>query len=292
MGSFFLFCDIMRRYVFIFCLLTAVSMVGACAGPVHNREDYANQQIARAGWTQEMIDADRFHLAMFHALPVARVETVYIYIEGDGLAWLNRSTPSLNPTPSKPVALDLALKHGAGAVYLARPCQYGGADDAPCADNKWWTSGRFAPEVIDATAMAVDRIKGIYGARNVVLVGYSGGGAVAALVAARRADVAELVTVAGNLDTGAWTALHNVSPLSGSLNPADQWAALRHIPQRHFVGGADKAVPPQIAHAYAAHFPEGQRPAIIEREGYDHSCCWVDNWPGLYGYSAPPAHMR
>lgn len=282
----------MKNTVVVLCLLSFMLTLSACAGSGRGRVDAAGQRAAQAGWEQGVVDAGLFHLTMFYASSTTEVETVYIYIEGDGLAWLNRSTPSLNPTPTNPVALDLALKHGAGAVYLARPCQYGGADDAPCADNKWWTSGRFAPEVIDATAMAVDRIKGIYGARNVVLVGYSGGGAVAALVAARRADVAELVTVAGNLDTGAWTALHNVSPLSGSLNPADQWAALRHIPQRHFVGGADKAVPPQIAHAYAAHFPEGQRPAIIEREGYDHSCCWVDNWPGLYGYSAPPAHMR
>jgi hypothetical protein len=44
---------------------------------------------------------------------------------------------------------------------------------------------------------------------------------VASLVAARRHDVVRLVTVAGNLDHLAWTTLHGVSPLTGSLNPAD-----------------------------------------------------------------------
>jgi hypothetical protein len=66
--------------------------------------------------------------------------------------------------------------------------------------------------VISASNQAVDALKQRYGAQEIVLVGYSGGGAVAALVAARRTDVVRLVTVAGNLDHLAWTHLHSVPP--------------------------------------------------------------------------------
>ncbi len=206
---------------------------------------------------------------------VKATDTVYIFIEGDGFAWRDRSTPSKNPTPKNPLALNLALEHGEEAVYLARPCQYTGAKDQICRDNKWWTSHRFAPEVISATGQAIDLIKQQRGARTVVLVGYSGGGAVAALVAAKRTDLAQLVTIAGNLDTVAWTNLHKVRPLTGSLNPANDWMTLQNIPQQHFVGANDPVMPPQIAQSYASRFPENKRPLVTIMPGYDHSCCWA-----------------
>jgi pimeloyl-ACP methyl ester carboxylesterase len=58
------------------------------------------------------------------------------------------------------------------------------------------------------------------GSTRLTLVGYSGGGTIAVLLAARRSDVAEVITVAANLDVGYWTQRDGLSPLTGSLDPA------------------------------------------------------------------------
>lgn len=153
------------------------------------------------------------------------------------------------------------------AIYLARPCQYVDLDTQPYCTPQYWTNRRFAPEVIDAANAAIDILKNRYRAHKLTLAGYSGGGAVAALVAARRDDVTELITFAGNLDTQAWTTLHDISPLSGSLSPADYWNDLKNIPQTHYVGAQDDIMPPVIAQSYARRFSENMRPEIIIEEG-------------------------
>lgn len=273
----------MARTLLLSILAIPCLLLGGCRHSIENRLAYAEQITAPAGWGEHLLDGGAFHLAARWPQQQEKTQTLYIYIEGDGLAWRDRSTPSLNPTPVKPVALELALQQGANAAYLARPCQYGGINDAACTDNRWWTSHRFAPEVIDATNRAIDEIRRAHGAQHLVLIGYSGGGAVAALVAARRTDVAGLVTVAGNLDTDAWTHLHKVRALSGSLNPADQWQALQDIPQHHYAGEDDRIVPPAVARSYAARFPVDKRPAVTVLNGHDHACCWTGSWKTILG---------
>jgi dienelactone hydrolase len=204
-----------------------------------------------------------------------------IYIEGDGLAWLNSSTPSDDPTPMDPLALKLALRDDAPSAYLARPCQYAADDRKKSCAQKYWTHSRFSEEVIQSGNQAIDQIKHKFAAKKLVLVGYSGGGAVAALIAARRLDVARLITIAGNIDHLAWTRKYHLSPLSGSLNPADEWIYLQHIPQTHFIGGKDEVIGGYVARSYASHFPADLQPSIVVVPQYDHHCCWVDNWPAL-----------
>jgi pimeloyl-ACP methyl ester carboxylesterase len=180
--------------------------------------------------------------------------------------------------------LRLALAQPTGnVVYLARPCQFVDTDAPGCA-QRYWTEARFAPEVVGATGQAIDVLKRHAGARRLMLVGYSGGGAVAALVAARRDDVERLVTVAGNLDHRTWAAFHHLSPLTESLNPADEVDALRRIPQLHFVGSRDTVIPPRQAVDFAALFPAGQRPMIRVEAGFDHRCCWAEQWKNLWRF--------
>ncbi len=129
---------------------------------------------------------------------------LHVYIEGDGHAWENTRTPSSDPTPHSDVTLRLAAADptACAVLYLARPCQYTRVLSPACA-TRYWTDARFAPEVISATNAAIDRAKAQTGAQRVVLVGFSGGGAVAVLAATLRDDVAFLGTVAGNLDHAA-----------------------------------------------------------------------------------------
>jgi pimeloyl-ACP methyl ester carboxylesterase len=189
--------------------------------------------------------------------------------------------PSADPTPRDPLALRLALAHpGANAVYLARPCQYVGAQARGCAP-RYWTEQRFAPEVIEASDRALDALVRRAGASRLTLVGYSGGGAVAALLAVRRPDVERLITVAGNLDPQRWTAYHGVAPLTGSLSPLDAIQQLARVPQLHFAGGEDAIVPPVLLEEFVRRFAPPARPRIEVEPEFDHRCCWAQRWPDL-----------
>ncbi len=147
---------------------------------------------AARGWQRLDLAAPPFVLAAFLPGPLAqggaagRILTVYL--EGDGLAWLSATRPSSDPTPLTPMALLLAQADPGPAAALARPCQYGTLTAEGC-DSRYWTSHRFAPEVIAATSLAVSRLKELSGAGGLRLGGYSGGAAVAALGAAERDDV-------------------------------------------------------------------------------------------------------
>lgn len=264
--------------LWVFILL----LVGCTGVSPAQRHADAERIVINAGWQRMVLDTSTFSLAAFVPRTLTQAETLTVYIEGDGMAWVDSHTPSFDPTPRDPVALQLALRDpNAHAVYLARPCQYVTGNDRHLCENKYWTEHRFAPEVIDASTQAIEQLKRRYHARNIVLIGYSGGGAVAALVASRRADVVQLVTVAGNLDIAAWAAQKRISPLTGSLNPADAWAALVNTPQLHFVGGADKVMGPEFAESYRVRFPAGQQPQVIVVPEFNHHCCWVQDWPSL-----------
>jgi pimeloyl-ACP methyl ester carboxylesterase len=239
--------------------------------------------IARdAGWSQRLIAVDRFDLASFSSPATTGSELLTIYIEGDGLAFLDRATASDDPTPLDPLALRLALAAPQRpAAYVARPCQYVLPDHARNCGPALWTSRRYAPEVIDSLDRAADTLKASAGARRLVLVGYSGGGAVAAVLAARRSDVAGLITVVANLDLGYWVRRDKLAPLPGSLDPADFAGALAAVPQVHFTGGRDEVVGTDVARAYLARLPKPNRAAIVEIADYDHRCCWADHWRDL-----------
>lgn len=263
------------------CLLALLSSACATIPTPRERLTHADALAAQKGWRASRIPLGRFELVAYAPPHAPSAEVLTIYIEGDGFAWVNGNTPSADPTPRDPLALRLALLHPDGpAVYLARPCQYVDAARTDCA-QRYWTQARFAEEVVDAQNRAVDLLKRAFGARQLVLVGYSGGGAVAALVAARRMDVARLVTVAGNLDHRAWTAHHRVAPLSESLNAADAADRLGNVPQTHFIGGKDWVIPPGLA----THWPlgikgsDGHHVRIVPE--FDHGCCWAERWPAL-----------
>jgi pimeloyl-ACP methyl ester carboxylesterase len=137
---------------------------------------------------------------------------------------------------------------------------------------------RFSDDAVTAMNSAVGRAKQHSGASTVNLVGYSGGGAMAALIAERRNDVNCLVTVAAPLDTNAWTDARRVSRLDASLNPADAAASLRTVRQTHFTGGRDQMVPAATSKRFFERVPGAD---IIGKESYDHRCCWDDEWANL-----------
>lgn len=233
------------------------------------------------GWKEVQFEAPPFVLTGFVKPGAKFADTLHVYIEGDGRAWIRRRPPE-DPTPTDPVALNLALADGAPAVlYLARPCQFTTRATKGACALPYWSIRRFSEEVVSSMNLAVSGYKRESGARQIVIIGYSGGGAVAALIAAWRDDVALLITVAGTLDHRVWTSHHQVSPLTGSLNPVDQAARLAAIPQIHFVGADDEVVPPLVAESYMRALPFRNNARVIRIPGYDHPCCWDRDWPAL-----------
>lgn len=209
--------------------------------------------------------------------------TATVYIEGDGFPWMSRQVPALDPTPRNPVALHLATRDdGPNVIYMARPCQYSKLldRDKACTDN-FWTYARYSPQVIQVMNTALDDIRQRYGFTGFHLVGYSGGGAVAALMAQSRGDVRSLRTVAGNMDVAVFSALHSEPYPRQSLNPATGAQRLAHIPQHHFIGRQDEIMPTPVFDSYA----RAMGPSACLRssfvDGADHETGWVNKWPVL-----------
>ena len=270
-----------RRLVFS-CLIAAVA-AGACTSvpaPAERRQS-VEQMAADAGMTPMTLTTTRFDL---YALTrqSAPSDLLVIYIEGDGFAWARRNTRSTDPTPADPVALALSAVDRAPAVaWLARPCQFTGGESARNCNSELWTGARYGEEVVAAMNDAIGTLKKKAGATQLGLVGYSGGGAIAALVAMRREDVAWLRTVAAPLDTHAFTSFHKVSPMTGSLNPADDAARLAALPQIHYVGAADKTVPETITLDFLERMGDTSCARLVVLPGMGHHGQWASEWTTL-----------
>ncbi|MBF0253829.1 MAG: alpha/beta hydrolase [Candidatus Omnitrophica bacterium] len=245
------------------------------------RQNTAQDLADRGRLTRTVLPAGEFHLTAFSRTSDP-ARPLRIYIEGDGYAWVSRSRPSNDPTPIDPVALRLAAADPyPNVVYLARPCQYGSltADDA--CNPFYWTEGRFSEEVIRSANEAVGGLAAEGGFQKIELIGYSGGAAIAVLVAARRHDVAAIRTVAGDLDNGRLIRIHSLSPMEASLEPLDAAAGLGNIPQIHFVGESDKVVPLEVARSFVDKLPPGSSARIVTVPGASHGKGWAERWKNL-----------
>ena len=272
-------------------LIAAVPLLAACAvATPAERAAQADALAAAQGWQKQRFAAPPFTLLGYvgPANP-GPSRTLAVYIEGDGLAWEHRTRPSSDPTPIDPVGLKLALQDRSRyRLYLARPCQYLPPAELARCNPVYWQGRRLAPEVIAALDAALAQQPAHTSARDIALFGWSGGGAAAALLAARRHDVVRLVTIAADLDLARWTRLKGVDPLEGSLDPADQAAALQAIPQLHFVGLDDDIVPPAVLDGFLAHMPDRSRVTVVRVPDFSHHCCWARDWPVLLRRAGEP----
>ena len=265
-------------------LITSLALVGTsgCLPGVVERTN-ALAEATRAGFQREVLQTRDFELVVYHK-GLNQKGNMAIYVEGDGRAWRTQTRISKNPTPNNPVALRLAVRDpSASVVYIARPCQYLTTEQMRSCSAKYWSTYRYAPEVIAATnealAWALAQKPAQIPGFALGLVGYSGGAAVAALVASQRSDIDWLASVAGNLDHAYWTRLHDITPLYHSLNAADYGVKLAPIAQYHFVGSDDDKVPASVAQSYQRQLPSTEHSRVITVEGYSHGCCWPESWP-------------
>jgi len=194
-----------------------------------------------------------------------------IYLEGDGVPWRNNE-PSTNPTGQKRLGFQLFLQDESATAYLARPCYDKETMPANCTPELW-TSGRYSETVVSTLMQAIEQMapRG-----DIELVGYSGGGTLAALIAHRLTRVSRVLTLAANLDHDAWSQHHRSLPLTSSLNPVDD-AATASVRELHLFGADDTIAPAALAQAYF----ENHAATVGVIDGFTHRCCWVEQWPQI-----------
>jgi len=256
--------------------LAILLALAACAGP-SPRFDSEAQEL---GFVREDVAGAGFKHAVYRTRRTATGNRLHVYLEGDGTPWTDGRDPSVDPTPRSPVALTLMARDPEAALLLGRPCYHGHYADTGCRPALW-TDARYSEAVVASMARALDAVRPP-GAR-LTLIGHSGGGTLAMLLAERVAGVDAVVTIAGNLDVAAWARRHDYEPLSGSLDPSARPPLPARIRQIHFAGERDREVPPDLVAAAARRQP-GARFEV--RAGFDHACCWLRDWPGIFTQSA------
>jgi hypothetical protein len=258
-----------------------IFFLSACAD-IENRIEQANILSHETGFQRSVIETSFFKIVTFSRFG-SKLDKVTIYIEGDGYAFIDRNSPSANPTPKNPVSLKLALLDDSeNVIYMARPCQYlHSGEDINCA-VEYWTDKRYAVEVLKAFSQVIDKLKESKQVKQFRLVGYSGGATIAAILAAARADVVDLRTIAGNLDITTFTREHNLSAMPDSLNPVDYASSLATLPQVHYIASNDKIVTKAISDHYIAaikmYDPNIACVQVITIEGISHAKGWDTFW--------------
>lgn len=228
------------------------------------------------GFIPQRVKGGQFALQTYQKITDPNLPYV-IYIEGDGLAF-RRKRPSVNPTPIRATMLLLAtMDSRPNVVYLARPCQYLLHENGSACNYHYWTDKRMSEDSVAAINEAINNIS--HG-KSVDLIGFSGGGGLAVLIAARNSHVKSIVTIAGNLDHKSFNEYHKVTQMPASLNPIDYAQKVSTIPQLHLSGGNDKVVPPFIADGFvkAAHSSCVHK-EVVASAGHHEG--WEQVWPAL-----------
>ncbi len=209
-----------------FWLLVAVQVSG-CASPSQRMDGRAID----LGYTRVVVRGDGYdHIAYLKKSRASMSSALHVYLDGDGTPWVRKRVAAADPTPRKPLMLELMALDPAPSIYLGRPCYHG--LNTPACTPDVWTDRRYSEAVVASMTAALNRLSADYEA--LVLMGYSGGGTLAMLMAERLPKTETVITVAANLDTDRWSELHRQQPLSGSLNPAARPPLPPRIRQMHF----------------------------------------------------------
>jgi dienelactone hydrolase len=251
-----------------FCTALTVSL--SCLGPATR----IDRQAERLGLSRSVVEGTEFGHVIYQSADSSTAGPLHIYLEGDGSPWIGETRISSDPTPRRAYALELMALDSRSSAYIGRPCYHGEQKEEPC-NPGLWTHQRYSPQVVDSLEATIRSVAAERSDPGLILIGFSGGGVLAMLLADRLQNTRAIVTIASNLDIDAWTELHDYSPLTDSLNPARQPPLPTAIRQFHLAGGRDTRVPPEIIEPAAGLQPDSQYRMYPE---FDHTCCWTEIW--------------
>jgi hypothetical protein len=222
--------------------------------------------------TEEKITVQGFDLyAQKNNLQSAK--KLHIYIEGDGRPWIYDRI-ALDPGPFDPVVLSLMQQDQSPSFYLGRPCYFQSkvSLSVQCTPDLW-TRARYSKKIVDILIEALNSQSDLARYEEWILIGHSGGGTLAYLMAQELPQVKTVVAISSNLDLDAWVKKHQYAPLDWSLNPASLQNK-KSIRMFYLAGGKDKNVPLELNKT----FLEQINAKIIYRADYNHVCCWKKEW--------------
>ena len=240
-------------------------MLSGCATPAQHFETVATDY----GFSPQTVAGQSFeHRIYANSESLQKLQKeLHVYLDGDG-------TPgNSDPTSSNPLILSLMAQDKAPSILLGRPC-YHSLNRLPICHEMLWTSKRYSKEIVDSMVAALKGWLQKYPAQKVILIGYSGGGALAALMADKIPTVQTVLTVAANLDVDGWSQAHGYPPLSESLNPITEKKLSSRIRQIHLAGSDDDIVPAAIVKSYS----DQQQAYYHLFPDFDHQCCWEEVW--------------
>jgi hypothetical protein len=276
-------------YIEIWILFLTYIALTACATPAQRIDTLATQ----FKFKRTEITSEKFRHVIYTSANWEARGPLHVYIEGDGRPWLQPNSVSMDPTPEEPMALQLMALDQRPSLYLGRPCYFGFAFTEGCGPLLW-THHRYSETVVASLVQALSRYLehnlNDSNDRTIRLIGYSGGGVLAMLMAERLKQTTAVVTIAANLDIHMWTQRHQYSKMTGSLNPAQRPPLPKHIKQLHLVGGKDRNVSAKVVARVVRHQPKDNT-QLIRYENHDHICCWLQVWPEVINQIANVPHL-
>lgn len=201
-------------------------------------------------FNKTMVETEHFSFLVFEK-DITPGQPIRVYIEDDG-----------TPNPTKAMGLKLAQKDPyQNVIYVARPCQY--TQNQVCANKEVYTSARYNEEVVKEMKELATYLVRKHKAPSLEFVGFGGGAPMALLLSARVPEVTRVITIAGILDTEAYTTHNNLPRLTGSLNPADERNILAQMSQVHYVGGRDNITTKRMAERFVSRL-QNPRSAVVK----------------------------
>ena len=221
---------------------------------------------------------DKGFIDIFSLQKIENRQEVIVYIEGDGLSWIDRFTPSSDPTPVDPLTFKLAkLDQNPNVIYLARSCQY--IRNNECR-KEIWTKLQYSKPIIGLYEEILEEIAQRHS--KVHLIGYSGGSVIAMhLASLDKKKVKSVRTIAGNINPNEFTKLLNLSSYQTSINLDLIDDKIKDISQTHFYGNKDKVIPKEIYSNYQDQYLNNSCVKITKANA-SHIKGWQKFWKNNY----------
>ncbi|MFT7561431.1 MAG: hypothetical protein ACI93R_003358 [Flavobacteriales bacterium] len=270
---------ILKSLILITLLL---ALIGCTMSPEHKTE----KTIRKLKMTAIDVDGGEFTHKAFTTSALAEryrsqekysIKELRIYFEGDGQPYVKKGMPSVNPSSKSMLALKLMSQDPEPSIYLGRPC-YGFKQLPEQCTPRLWTTARYSEKIISSLNFGLNRIKDKFNIDNFIFIGHSGGGSIATLLAARRTDVAALITIAANLDHKTWTEHFDYPNLEESLNAIDVMPLTATPFRWHLIGVNDRHVPAFLT-KNALEIDQGSHLSLYKY--HRHQCCWTKIWPDI-----------
>ncbi|MGH1485281.1 MAG: hypothetical protein ACRBCI_03605 [Cellvibrionaceae bacterium] len=260
--------------LFITLYYTLFILFAGCSSPAEKLQ----QQALASDLNQLILTTNKINLIAYDNDSTSKQERVYVYLEGDGSPWEKGYWPASDPNTKRSIVLPLLKQLEYPSLYIARPCYGWGKMPANCT-TELWTSARYSQDIVNILNEGLNQYKLLNdNIKEYVIIGHSGGGTLASLLASTRSDIVAIVTLAANLDHNAWTQHFGYLPLERSLNPIKYFPLPEKIIRWHLIAGKDKVIPESILKR-TVKTDRGSKQLYYSE--FDHRCCWQTIWKGV-----------